>query len=127
MLEDAAALGAVCHYIHLNPVRAGAVDVERLGEFRHGSFHWLHQPRKRPAGVDFTSALETAGGLRDTQAGRKSYQAYLAWLAADSPAQKSMGFETMSRGWAHGTKAFKKALIQDQKRGTKGSNPNVCD
>ena len=127
VLEDAAALGAVCHYIHLNPVRAGAVDVERLGEFRHGSFHWLHQPRKRPAGVDFTSALETAGGLRDTQAGRKSYQAYLAWLAADSPAQKSMGFETMSRGWAHGTKAFKKALIQDQKRGTKGSNPNVCD
>ena len=44
-----------------------------------------------------------------------SYQAYLRRPASDSPAQKALGFERMSRGWAHGTKEFKKALIQDQK------------
>ena len=44
-----------------------------------------------------------------------SYQVYLRRFASDSPAQKALGFERMSRGWAHGTKEFKKALIQDQK------------
>lgn len=114
VLEDGGALGAVCHYIHLNPVRAGAVAMGDLKSFRYGSYHWLNQPRKRPPFLDFTAALEAAGGLADTPAGRASYQAYLEWLAANSPAQKALGFERMSRGWAHGTKAFKKALIQDQ-------------
>jgi putative transposase len=115
VLEEGSGLGAVCHYIHLNPARAGVVGIGELERFRHGSYHWLNQPRKRPAGLDLRFALEAAGGLADNPAGRKRYQAYLAWLASDSPAQKALEFDWMSRGWAHGTKAFKKALAEDQR------------
>lgn len=115
VLENFSGLGAVCHYIHLNPARAGVVGVRNLNQFRYGSYYWLNQPRKRPDGLDQMCALETAGGLQDTPAGRKQYKVYLEWLASDSFAQKTMEFERMSRGWAHGTKAFKKALVEDQR------------
>ena len=98
MLEDGAALGAVCHYIHLNPVRVGVVVMEDLARYRYGSFHWLRQAKKRPAFLNFSTALETAGDLKDTPAGRHSYFEYLSWLAADEPVRKAMGFENMCRG-----------------------------
>jgi hypothetical protein len=44
---------------------------------------------------------------------------YLGWLAEDRPAQKALGFERMSRGWAHGTKEFKKMLVKEHKETTK--------
>lgn len=115
VVEEADALGAVCHYIHLNPVRAQVVPVGELSRFRWGSYHWFDQPRKRPVFLKVEAALAAAGGLVDTPAGRKRYQAYLEWLASDSAEQKALGFERMSRGWAHGTKDFKQALTRDQK------------
>lgn len=115
VLEDAHALGSVCHYIHLNPVRAKIVPVAELATFRWGSFHWLEQKRARPAALRFESALDDAGGLADTPAGRKRYLAYLEWLATDEAEQKARCFDRMSRGWAHGTREFKKALLGDQK------------
>ncbi len=115
VVENGAGLGAVCHYIHLNPVRARAVKVESLATYRYGSFRWLGLPRARPVFLNFSTALEAAGGLQDIPAGRKLYLEYLGWLAEDEPARKALGFETLSRGWAHGTKSFKKALIQEHK------------
>lgn len=114
LLEGNDALGSVCHYINLNPVRAGVAEIAQLSDFRYGSYHWLIQMRKRPAFLNFAVALSEAGGLPDTPAGRKSYQAYLKWLATDAAAQKSFDFEGMCRGWARGSNAFKKALIGDQ-------------
>ncbi len=114
VLEDAHALGSVCHYIHLNPVRAKIVAAADLATFRWGSFHWLDQKRNRPAALQFESALDDAGGLADTPAGRKRYQAYLEWLSTDTKEQKARCFDRMSRGWAHGTREFKKALLEDQ-------------
>jgi len=115
VLEDGAALGAVCHYIHLEPARAGAVAMEDLARYRYGSFHWLRQAGKRPAFLNFSTALGTAGGLKDTPAGRHSYFEYSSWLAADEPARKAMGFEDMCRGWARGSTGFKKALVREHK------------
>ena len=115
VLEDGAALGAVCHYIHLNPARAGAVARENLARYRHGSFHWLRQAKKRPAFPNFSTALETAGDLMDTPAGRRSYFEYLSWLAADEPARKAMSFEDMCRRWARDSTGFKKALVREHK------------
>ena len=76
-------------------------------------YWYLHRPSKRPEFLDCTGALEAAGGLADTQHGRKKYAEYLQWLDADQQAQKEMAFEKMCRGWALGTKAFKKALIKE--------------
>ncbi len=115
VLEDAHALGSVCHYIHLNPVRAKIVSAAQIEEYRWSSSHWINQPRKRPPALCFGAALDDAGGLADSPAGRKCYLAYLDWLATDTAEQKALNFEKMSRGWAHGTKGFKVALIRDQK------------
>ncbi len=38
LVEPGEALGHVCHYIHLNPVRAGVVSVSGLKEFRDSSY-----------------------------------------------------------------------------------------
>jgi len=71
IVEEDGYLGALQHYVHLNPVRAGICTVDKLKE-------------------------------------------YLDWLSADAPAQKEMAFEEMCRGWALGTKSFKRGLLESE-------------
>ena len=113
LVESGEPLGQVCHYIHLNPVRAGVVPAERLAEFRHSSYWYLGQPKARPAFLQPGSALAEAGGLADTPSGRRSYADYLAWQAAEGPVGKNKAYVSMSKGWALGTAGFKAALIRD--------------
>jgi REP element-mobilizing transposase RayT len=114
LVEEGAALGMLCHYIHLNPVRAGLVPVERLGEYRHASSWYLTRPRLRPRFLHCGTALAEAGALADTPAGWQAYADYLAWQAAEGPAGKSKAYVSMSQGWALGGKDFKRTLLQDQ-------------
>ena len=106
------AVGAVCHYIHLNPVRAGIVTASRLPAWLWTSLAQLMNPRRRPPWSSFTAALDHAGGLSDTPAGRKSYVDYLGWLQEDDAGKKELEFERMSQGWAVGTRQFQKELIK---------------
>ena len=105
----------MCHYIHLNAVRAKIVSAAQLEEFRWSSLHWLSQPRKRPPALCLETAFSEAGSLADTPAGRICYLAYLDWLATDTAEQKARNFEKMSRGWLQGTQGFMAAQVQDQK------------
>lgn len=114
ILLDDDAIGPVCHYIHLNPVRAGLVSAERLQEYRDSSFHQLWHPRKRWGFCDFSTCLESVGGLADKPRGRILYRDYLGWLSESDAERKKLGFENMCRGWAKGAKDFKKAVLQDQ-------------
>ena len=59
-----------------------------------------------------TAALDHAGGLKDTPAGRATYLDYLAWLAEDEPARKEQRFAEMSTGWVIGSEGFAKAAVQ---------------
>jgi len=113
LVEEGGPLGQVCHYIHLNPVRAGIVPVERLGQYRHSSYWYLGQPKVRPNFLDLRAALSEAGQLADTPAGHRSYGDYLAWQATDGPAGRSNAYVSLSQGWALGTKDFKVALLKD--------------
>jgi len=115
ILLDGDAVGAVCHYIHLNPVRAGLVKAESLETYADGSFHQLWNPRRRWPFQEFEVLLESTGALADTPKGRRSYRDYLEWLSEEEPERKRLGFESMSRGWAKGTKEFKKAVSEDLK------------
>ncbi len=115
LLVDPAGLGALCHYIHLNPVRAGVCPVEKLAEWPWTSAGWLFNPKQRAKWFDATAALDHAGGLRDTAAGHRKYGEYLAWLATDEPARKALNFETMSLGWVVGSAGYANALLADQK------------
>ncbi len=109
---DADAVGPVCHYIHLNPVRAGLVEASALQSYEPSSFAHLWRPRKRKGYEVFETALEAVGGLVDSPAGRRRYRDYLEWLSADEGERKKLGFEKMSRGWAKGSRAFKKGLLE---------------
>lgn len=113
LVEDGDYLETVCHYIHLNPVRARALPVQRLDDYRYSSFWYLRRPTMRPPWLRLHTVLASAGSLADTSAGWESYQAYLAWQMADGPLAKSSAYARMSRGWALGGKDFKAALIRD--------------
>jgi putative transposase len=112
---DPDGLGSLCHYIHLNPVKAGLCKVQELPSWPWSSFLWLADPAKRPSWYDPGAALEHAGGLADTPKGRKKYLEYLEWLSEDEPARKAQKFDQMSKGWVIGTVDFKKDLIEEQK------------
>lgn len=113
LVEEGGPLAQVCHYIHLNPVRAGILSVEQLKGYRYSSYWYLALPKKRPKFLDLQTALREAGELADTPAGRKSYQDYLAWQAVDGPAGRNKAYVSLSKGWALGTKGYKVALIKD--------------
>ncbi|MBI2516105.1 MAG: transposase [Opitutae bacterium] len=118
-------LGPLCHYIHLNPVRAGLCAVEALPAQRWCSLGWLMQPGARTEWYDPAECLRHAGELTDTGAGRRAYLKYLGWLQEDEPARKAQRFEAMSRGWIIGTRDFAKALVREQRemtgRGPRGA------
>ena len=110
---DDDAIGPVAHYIHLNPCRAGIVPVDQLESYRDSSFHQLWYTKQRWKFCDYECCLDSAGGLKDTPHGRRLYRDYLAWLMTDDAEQKRYGFEKMCKGWAKGSKAFKRAVLDD--------------
>ena len=62
--------------------------------------------------MDFGACCKGAGGLRDSPAGRQKYLEYLEWLAEDECRKKALLFDRMSKGWTHGAKEFKKAVLE---------------
>lgn len=113
LVEEGEALGLLCHYLHLNPVRAGIVPMGKLDEYRHSSYWYLSRPKLRPVFLHPETALIEAGALADTTAGWHSYDDYLAWQLEEGPAGKSKAYVSMSKGWALGGKGFRQALLQD--------------
>ena len=113
LVDPDGGLGPLCHYIHLNPVRASVRPVADLPEWPWSSVRWLLNARLRPAWYAPDEALAHAGGLKDTPAGRRKYLEYLDWLAEDEPARKQQRFAEMSKGWVVGTNDFKKALVRE--------------
>jgi len=116
LVDPVAGLGPLCHYIHLNPVRAKLCPAESLGAWPWTSLRWLLQPRQRPKWYAAEEFLTQAGAFADSPAGRKKYLEYLAWLAADDPARKAMQFERMSQGWILGSPGFKAAMAREHRQ-----------
>lgn len=114
LLLDNDALKAVCHYIHLNPVRAGIVEPRELQKYTDSSFHQLWYPNRRWAFVDYETCLKSAGDLADKPRGRALYREYLCQLSQDDVEQKRLGFNKMCLGWAKGTKEFKRTVLANQ-------------
>lgn len=113
MVEPGAALGLLCHYLHLNPVRARIVPFSRLGEWRWSSYRWMKAKAQRPKWLQMDAALREAGELGDQPEGWAAYDRFLAWQAEEGPAGKGEAFVSMSQGWALGTERFRAALIKD--------------
>ena len=99
-------LGQVCHYIHLNPVRAGLCKPDAVLTYAASSLPKLVN-RDRPDWLDGTTVLAESGSLPDSPAGWKRYVAYLEFLAEDALARKELVAARMSRGWCLGDRSFK--------------------
>ncbi len=123
VVEDKQRLGWLCHYIHLNPVRAKVCNLEDLKEYPYNSYRFLWKKRGRPDFLTVETFLESAGSLGDSYHGRRKYAQYLGRLAEDLSARRSLNFERMSKGWVHGTKEFKLALLEDEKDILDGTKP----
>ena len=124
LVEGSDYLGALCHYIHLNPVRARLVPAEEVSHWPWSSLHWLEHPERRPSWFHPAPALQHAGGLADDREGHSRYYEYLGFLATDRHAQKELKFSDMGRGWVIGSAAFKQALIDE--RTELQANPQVA-
>lgn len=120
-------LGALCHYIHLNPVRAKICTLATLAQWPWSSLAELLQPKLRAKWFTPEAGLTQAGNLADTRAGRRKYLEYLAWLSEDEPAQKALNFAGMSKGWAVGSLGFKKSLIADHKEAAAAIKQNQSE
>lgn len=116
IIEPGESLGPLCHYIHLNPVRAKVVSPAQLPTYAWSSVRWLAHPKARKAWYSPEESLRQAGGLPDGAAGRKRYLQYLDWLAEDAVERKRQRFDEMSKGWVLGTRAFMRALTEDHKK-----------
>lgn len=117
-VEPGQALAQVANYIHLNPVRAKVVAVEKLGEFRWSSFWWFPQRKARPEWLCAETVLAEAGELADTAAGWRKYGEYLAFRDEAEPTKRNERYGTLSRGWALGTAEFRRGLVDElRKRG----------
>lgn len=116
LVDPGEALGPLCHYIHLNPVRAGLARVEDLPRWPWTSLAWLVAPPRRASWYRPEAALSHAGGLGDTPGGRAKYLEYLEWLSADEPAQQKMRFDRMTKGWVLGTAEFRADLVEEHRQ-----------
>jgi REP element-mobilizing transposase RayT len=72
VVEDGAHLGAVAHYIHLNPVRARIVAVRQANDYRWSSLYFLAKRGARPGWLRLEDALLAAGSLADGESGMKN-------------------------------------------------------
>lgn len=110
LIEDMAALARVVDYIHLNPVRAGIVTAAQIAEFPWSSLRRF-VGGERPECLVAKDFLRQAG-LKDSARGWAAYVSSLQELANDLAEQERLGFPGLSRGWAIGTDAWRKALAK---------------
>jgi len=114
LVDSDSPLGALCHYIHLNPIRARMCQVDDLKNWPNSRLYWLHNRRQRPSWHSPAEALEHAGGLADSAEGHRLYGDYLKWLSADNQAKRELLFEQMCKGWVLGSAKFKKDILKEQ-------------
>lgn len=111
LVEPGLYLRRLVNYIHLNPVRAKICDIAGLPHYRWGSLQrFLAQPRP-----DFLTCADWLRelNLQDTPEDWKNYQTVLAGIAADPALQKAEGFDDMTRGWAIGSKEWKREMAAE--------------
>lgn len=111
-VEPGHPLAQVVHYIHLNPVRANVLPLDRLLEFRWSSLP-LFAAKARPPELEPTTVLSESGGLPDSPAGWRRYVQYLGVLAEEEAKLRDKKFGRLSRGWVIGSVGFKADLRKE--------------
>jgi putative transposase len=112
VIGDEGALGLVCDYIHLNPVRAGFISLEGMPGYRFSSYWYLYRPSHRLSFLKVESALIEGGIKSDDPSGWTEYEGRLRTEMAGG-LDASRKYSRVEHGWAIGSDAFKASLIAD--------------
>lgn len=122
LVEGGSYLGNLVNYLHLNPVDAGIVPVERVASFRWSSLRrFVHGGR--PPSLVCEDWLAEFGSLPDNPAGWRSYLTYLARLAADAGERQRQTDKVLTRSWALGSQEWIKTVALDQAKQRRGQSP----
>lgn len=118
LIEQGDSLLRVVNYIHLNPVRAGIVNIESLSDHPLSSFpKFFLKSTKRPGCLENKHWLFLAGNLRPNVLGMRCYHRYLEFAKEANPEKRSELYGQLCRGWYIGTRVGKKALLKDLEQG----------
>ncbi len=108
LVEDAAALGRVVDYIHLNPVRAKIVAPEQVRHYR-----WTSLPGiVKGDGWTDNRGWQAGGRFADDKLGRAAYERFLIEVGRDEATWAARGLTGLSVGWAIGTTGWQRALAK---------------
>lgn len=112
IVEPGASVIELVNYIHLNPVRAGLVSLENLGDYRWTSLSAFCGRRDRPGFLDASWLLGMKQGA-DTPSGWRRYHRLLEVELSREPEATEALEKAMTRGWCIGSGLFKQALVED--------------
>ncbi|MGH7957616.1 MAG: transposase [Opitutaceae bacterium] len=109
LVEDAYHLARVCDYIHLNPVRAGIVTGEAVGEYLSSSLWHCHRGTTRDW-LQSTELLQSLNLEHESDPWRK-YLDHLASVSVTRDDDRNLR-GAYSRGWAIGTAGWRSTLAR---------------
>jgi REP element-mobilizing transposase RayT len=99
-------------YIHLNPVRAGLVNLDdKLFSYRWSSYPWYAAAGGRPNWFEPRRVLSELG-LEDTKGGRRAYAERTRARAVEEREEKqSIVRSGLERGWCLGSASFRERML----------------
>lgn len=109
LIEDAAVLGKVVDYIHLNPVRAKIVSAEQVGNYPWSSLGGI----VKGSGTVDDLGWRAAGRFGTDEAARKAYEMYLIEVGGDEARWEALGLKGLSKGWAIGSSGWRRAMAKE--------------
>ncbi|MEA3224846.1 MAG: transposase [Planctomycetota bacterium] len=124
LIESNHYLFQVVNYIHLNPVRANIVEIDRLRTYPLSSYPKFFQ-KNRPVCLQSEDWLALAGDLKPTGAGMRCYHRYLKLCHESNPEKQNAMYVQLCRGWYIGTKEGKKALLKEVSEGSVGPGGGI--
>jgi REP element-mobilizing transposase RayT len=110
LVEAGPSLLRVVNYIHLNPVAAGIVPLEKLDSYPLSSFpKFLRKKRPEFMNWDWLEEAAFECGL----AGMRRYWSYLETIREEDPKKRVAIERSLCRGWYVGSPEGKKALLKE--------------
>ncbi len=108
LIEEGHPMFGLVNYIHLNPVRAGMVALEKLQEYPWSSYPKFFAKNLRAPLVrsEFLSALDFPDSLR----GMNEYATHLVVCEESDPQQHDALAAKYCRGWAVASREYRKDL-----------------
>lgn len=114
LVEPDVSLVRVVDYVHLNPVRAGLIDVAPLQNYAHSSLK-RHMGRARPPWLRRDLWLELLD-FPDNSRGMRRYLKHLAGCELGDPTQADAHRKEFCRGWVIGTRDYREAMATEFSR-----------